>query len=357
MHKQYPITKWLYKVISIAYLALISALAMGSVGPISAAQAAPADATALHFTMRAIKERQVPVCKGELVHISVVVQRDAEDVGDVGDELVNLGSNITGVEVKGLVQNPNIGELSPNTNTTIVAGVMSPNSADFIFTAKNYGETTISFRGLVVTPGWFGSNWEGGAQPVSAFVHVQVIPCAYKVKATLQFPVGIYDITVISDEAVMTADEEGNFTGSTSMYWVYSNFNLDPCTISIGATDSQVDLTGHLDEDNGQLVGTATFQPQTDGGIVTCPGGIGGGTSAFTVAPLTFNVAASGGVATQTATAEGVSGTARIVVVPEEGKAVALNADSRPAPSPSTSWAMLLDNYFPRFYGTLRALP
>lgn len=216
------------------------------------------------------------------------------------------------------------------------------NNVEFQFTAKKkLGSTNLYFEAVV--------NDQDGGGYITATVPVKVIPCKFKVKTVLQFPVEIYDITVISDNAVMTADEGGAFTGSTSMYWAYSNFNLAPCTIEIGATDSQVDMTGQLEEEGGQFTATQTFQPQTDAGIVTCPGlGSGGGSGAFTVSPITFSVASSGGVAIQTVQAGNISGLAHIVVVPEEDTAVSFNPHNLAAQVGSPSiWVTELWNNFP----------
>ena len=224
------------------------------------------------------------------------------------------GVGVIGMDVEALSVNKTVGDFVGKTTartTVVFDDDLSSIAAKFKFKANKPGKTTLYFEGLV------------GKEYVTTKLDVKVIPCKFKVKTLLQFPVEIYDITVISDNAVMTADEAGAvFTGSTSMYWAYSNFNLSPCTIEIGATDSQVALTGQLDEDGGQFTATQTFQPQSASGIVSCPGGSGGGSGAFTVAPLTFSVASSGGLSIQTVTAEGVSGLAHIVVTPVEDEAV-----------------------------------
>ncbi len=346
----------------IIFLALVSALVIGSAGQTPLARAAPAGATSLMFYMRAAKEREGLVCRGELVHISVKVHRVAEDVG--GDELANLDAAVTGVEVRGLVQN-NIGELTPNNNTTIAAGAITPNSADFIFTAREIGETTISFRGLVVTPGWFGTNWGGGSQAVSAFVHVQVIPCAYKVTTEGAWRVpGPANISVaaISDDAkVRAADAQSPFTGSTTVNWVLTTSQVGDCEAQSVTTSSQVDWTGQMD-DSGQLNLNGAYQSAAMSLPVYCVGSDGGVASGSTPVqltpdPLQVSIASTGGVFRQSQVLQGpepTPGYVTIIVVPEE-EAVAFNTDSGAFLSPSAWWAILWDN-FPSLYNSVLAL-
>lgn len=351
MHIPYPITKGLQKVIRTAYIVLISALVIGSVSPISAAQAAPAlaDAIGIDFKLAVYPENLPKICpKGKMnlyVGISKTVHKEIGDrVWDLPHPMPAGAIRIDGSVISG-----------SGTLKKQLQDIDGPpgTSVPFLFTADKPGKVTLQFTADVKNS-WIGAN----EKVIGSGVKVQkeitfIVGCKFSVKTILQFPVEIYDITVLSDNAVMTPDEQGSFTGSTSMYWVYSNFNLDPCTISIGATDSQVELTGQLDEDGSQFMATQTFQPQTAGGVVTCPGGIGGGSSEFTVNPLTFSVASSGGTVMQTATAEGVSGLATIVVIPEDDEAVALNADSQTALSASTGWTTLWDS-FPGSYSVLR---
>jgi len=342
MHKQYSLINGRHIVLRVLVTALISALALSGVGPISAVQAAPAraDSVPVDFKLAVYPEKLPKICpKGNLnlyVGISKTVHKE------IGDKIWDLPRPMPAdIQIYGSVIS------GSGTLKEQLQDIDGPpgTSVPFVFTADKPGKVTLKFTADVKNA-WIGAN----EKVIGSGVKVQkeitfIVGCKFSVKTILQFPVEIYDITVLSDNAVMTPDEQGSFSGSSSMFWVYSNFNLDPCTISIGATDSQVNLTGQLEEDGQQFVATQTFQPQTDGGVVTCPGGIGGGTSSFTVNPLTFRVASSGGTVTETVTAEGVSGLATIVVVPEDDQAVALNADSRTALSPSAWWTMLWDNF------------
>jgi hypothetical protein len=120
----------------------------------------------------------------------------------------------------------------------------------------------------------------------------------------------------------------------------------------VSATDSQVDLTGTLEDDGRQFVATETIQPTMLTMTIKCPRAPTiSGQSQATFPPLTFTVASSGGVSTQPF----LGGMARIVVVPQEDKAAAFNAGNPEVRigSPS-SW--LWGDYFPGLYGALLAL-
>ncbi len=342
------------------FIALVLALAVGT-AQLSLAQAADprlsilAQPTAQPTALRAsVTYRMNPInpkktlCFGETVTYTVNVYRELRN--SPPNTLFNalVGKNLpelymrSGVRVEVTSSEPSIGTFARPGYGHTGEEFDGTNNVEFQFTAKKkLGTTNLYFEAVV--------NDQDGGGYVTATVPVKVIPCKFKVKTVLQFPVEIYDITVISDNAVMTADEGGAFTGSTSMYWAYSNFNLAPCTIEIGATDSQVDMTGQLEEEGGQFTATQTFQPQTDAGIVTCPGlGSGGGSGAFTVSPITFSVASSGGVAIQTVQAGNISGLAHIVVVPEEDTAVSFNPHNLAAQVGSPSiWVTELWNNFP----------
>src|SRR5215216_2285817 len=85
MQKQFPLTKGRHIVIRILFMALISALALGAVGPTSAVQAAPtlADSIAVDFKLAVYPEKLPKVCpKGNLnlqVGISKTVHKEIGD--------------------------------------------------------------------------------------------------------------------------------------------------------------------------------------------------------------------------------------------------------------------------------------
>jgi hypothetical protein len=322
----------------IGFIALVLALAIGSAGQTPLAQAAAAG-NFVEFELSVYPKKPPRICVNEKLTLYVGVsktifrvinEKEFEIPGRAPDPVA------TGIKVSGVGTLEKLGG----------GDLMSLSGENtFIFKSDKPGRATLRFS-VPIEESWVGAKEVVIGPAVTLVKEITVkVGCKVKVKTVIHFPVAIYDITVISDDAVMTADEAGTFTGSTSMYWAYSNFNLAPCTIEIGATDSQVDMTGQLDEDGGQFTATQTFQPQTDAGIVSCPGGIGGGEGAFTVSPLTFSVASSGGLSIQTATAEGVSGLAHIVVTPEDEGAAFIPGDHQ------VSW-----DDFSSLFSTLLAL-
>lgn len=320
------------------FIALALALVIGSVGQTHPAHAAPAHEV-ITWYMDVINPKTT-ICVGETVEYRV----KAFFVNTVEPRSEWA---LSGVKIEATSSNKSAGNFKKDTAITGFANEDLV-TAGFSFTAKKPGKTNLYFEGLVDKK--FTSTY------VSFTVPVKVIPCKFKVKTVLQFPVpDLYNITVISDEAVMTADEAGAFTGSATMSWVYSEVFQD-CDFSISATDSQVDLTGQLDDNGGQFVATETFQPTTVTDTACCPVvGCVSYSAQGSLYPLTFKVASSGGVAIQTVTGEGVSGLAHIVVIPEEDEVVAFNTDNRAALSPSAWWTMLWDD-FPWAYSVLLVL-
>ena len=288
----------------IVFIALCLVLIIGSVSQTPAAQAAPVR-EGVTFYMDMVSPKTT-VCVGKTVSYEarVYMVYNTPVTTPKGNK---IGENaIAEIKVEANSQDMNVGDFL-NTKKGFVTrvtggaddlvsldtGESSPNTAVFAFKAKKAGKTNLYFQGLAY------------GQYVSFTVPVKVIPCKFKVKVLLRFNPGIYNITVISDEVVMTADEAGTFTGSAVMHWVYSNFSI-PCSVS--APDSSVNLTGKLDDDGGKFVGTVTFGPTTP---VGCRGSGQGA-----VNPLKFSVRSSGGVSKSTATASPLSGPSTILVVP-----------------------------------------
>ena len=299
-HAGNPLPRW-----RVFYIALVLALTIGGAGQTVPVQAAPAR-EGVTFYMDMVSPKTI-VCVGKTVSYEarVYMVYDTPVTTPKGNK---IGENaIAEIKVEANSQDTNVGDFL-NTKkgfltrvtggadelASLDTGASAPNSAVFSFKAKKAGKTNLYFQGLAY------------GQYVSFTVPVKVIPCKFKVKVILRFNPGIYNITVTSDEVLMTADESGTFTGSkASMHWVYSNFSI-PCSVS--AADSSVNLTGKLDVDGGKFVGSATFGPTTP---VGCRGSGKGA-----VNPLKFSVRSSGGVSKSTATASPLSGPATITVVP-----------------------------------------
>ena len=126
-------------------------------------------------------------------------------------------------------------------------------------------------------------------------------------------------IVGVSTNGILTADRNGNFTGSANVTWVTSIL----CGIKSPIEPSKADLTGSLNESD-ELEVKIAFGPISSAGGGNCSAG-GVVTSNFgTFAPLTTRGAATRTVTTRLAhvvTAMGGSftGTATVIVIPVEG--------------------------------------
>jgi hypothetical protein len=195
----------------------------------------------------------------------------------------------------------------------------------FVFSSSKPGTATLQFT-APIKPSWVkpGEDVLGPAVTLKKTIKINV-GCKLKVKTISQFPVGIYDITVIGDEVLMAADEAGTYAGSGTMYWAYSNIDQTDCSMAISASDSQFDLTGQMDADGEQFTATQTFQPTTVTVTACCPiVGCNTHSGQGSLYPATFSVASSGGVSTQAVEGQGVSGSERIIVVPDEAAVTAI---------------------------------
>lgn len=332
----------------IILIALLLALAVGT-AQLPLAQAADpklsilAQPTALRasvvYVMNPINPKKT-LCFGETVTYTLNVYRFRKSPPSLENAMA--GRNVPelyirpGVRVEATSSETSIGTFARPGYGHTGEEFDGTNNVEFQFTAKKkLGTTNLYFEAVV-------NDQDGGGYVTSPPVTVKVVPCKFKVKTVLSFNPGIYNIDVISDDAVMTADESGTFTGSTTMHWAYSNFSI-PCSVS--AADSSVDLTGHLEGDGEQFIGTMTFQPTTVSGCRGSAQGI--------VNPLNFSVASSGGVSISTATAPPLSGLAHIVVVPDGDTAVSFNPHNLAAQVGSPSiWATESWNNFPWFNNT-----
>ncbi len=332
------------------YIALVLALTLGNAGQTYSAQAAPPGATELSFFMLANKEgASKPVCIGELVHINVLVYR-LKTVSGVSQ----APEPVTGLSVIGLVDNPSIGQLSPSENTTSWASAIYPGAADFVFTAENYGETIVAFSAMIETPGWFGTNWGGASQIVSAQFDIRVVPCKYKVTTIGEWhvpgPANIFLAATSDDAEVKAADAQGPFTGSTTVNWAESHSGVGNCPASaavITIGNSRVEWTGKMD-DNGQLTLHAAYQPAQASDSVSC-GESGTIQFQLTPDPIQISLASSGGVFKQSLLLQGPEATpgfVTIIVVPEEDEAMVFNPGNHVA-----SW-----DDFSSWFGFLLAL-
>jgi hypothetical protein len=310
------------------FIALLLALAIGSAGQISPAQAAPDNPADIYFDVWAAPEAPPPVCINKTLKIYVAVHKGI--VKTIGGKEHDLSSGfVSGVTIHSSMSTSNVGTLTPESLPVEVdSGASSPGQVMFVFTATHRGTTTLIFE----SNGVIGAGADvPGAPPDSmltslgqkvpakkAEIPVTVSgPCKFKVTTITRVSAATSNAEGTGDEAEVVADAQGNFKGSTTVNWEI--VNTSSCVYSLlSLTPSQVDWSGTIDSD--QLVLTGTFQPTTTSFSFTCPGIPVGDSGQHTnpIEPLTIRVALTGGGSTQAQMVSNAAGSAVIVVIPEE---------------------------------------
>lgn len=346
-----PLPRWQY-----AFTALLLAFSIGGTGRPPSVQSAQGG-TNSQFFMRII-DPKTTLCTGETHTYDVAVYGQFDTTpGTKGPRKTNP-QPMEGTKIEAYAEPTSLGTFFDRNKTGKAGSVyeetgasyLRPISAAFIFTAgKKPGKGNLTFQGIVdgysVQEGYPPSVGYVSAPPLA----IKVIPCKFKVKTIGFADATIYNITVISPDTVITADAAGNYTGSGTLSWVYSKASVPCNTFAISATDSQIDLTGELDDDGQLLTVTETFQPTTVSLNATCGMGSYSGQQPGSIDPVKLIVPSSGGVITQTASATGISFAVRISVTPEEDTAAAFNPDAVGArPGPPLTWLTALWDGFPR---------
>lgn len=173
---------------------------------------------------------------------------------------------------------------------------------------------------------------------------------SYKITATSRWHLTgphEFDIVAKIENAVMKADEQGNFTGSATVNWTVTTTVVAPLCNSVNFTvsPSQAALTGHMD-DSGPLAVNLPYQSATGSVTQVCRTPTGTETTSYgywmAPDPLSFSVASSGGAFNQSqvlvltnignAGTAPLAGSSDIVVIPE-GEAVSFNPNNH-----ETSW-------------------
>lgn len=315
-----------------AFIGLVLVLVIGSASQAVPAQAAPARDADIEFRFITIKTN--PICVGEKKEIDAYLHRRLHPSDPA--YRTGLGGSwqaVPGISIKAAVADGFIGQIFPAQNTTDWVG-----AAKFVFLADNPGETIITFEGTVVTPGWFGTNVGGNTQSGIINHPIKVINCTFKVTTIGDWngPLG-YSTTAVSDEAVVTAGADGQFTGSASVNWVGFGKTFG-CGYPLQIASGQANYSGHMDE-SSQLVLNQTFEPVEGSYSFDCGNGSGYGHGLFTPEPLVISMPASGGVSTLpnilTFEHHGpIAGSVTIVVIPVEDEAAAFNVDTQTALPP-----------------------
>lgn len=301
--------------------ALLLAFNFGSARPAHAAPVALEKEYARFYLT--VNNPKTTLCIGESHSYTLQVISQYPSFGGSGDW---RGSGYTkpqpvaGVKVEAYPDPRSLGTFSSSFKTpksgnvfTVTDGVPgdAPMSAELTFHAsKKPGTGNLIFEGLV--DGYEATVGYVSVPPLA----IKVIPCQFKVKTIIRHSDAAFRIMMTTGQALITGNEGGTFTGSATLHYAYSTFGTLCGNVTAKATNSPVALTGQLDASGRQLTVTETFEPTTiTGGNAGC-GGAGSKTHQFTLDPLQFQVASSGGMVTATVAV----GTARIVVIPQVQK-------------------------------------
>lgn len=273
----------------------------------------------------------------------------------------DLPLGISGVVVRGLVANTNIGILLPSdTSGSNDLSDLRIGIADFAFIARKVGTTILKFDAEV------GSYWDGNGEahsvsnpyPVHVEVPVKVISCKFKVIAASNWSTSYPGLTsnlVANLIGAMTADEQGHFTGTANVTWSMASFS-PMCSHRHTFSPGEAHLTGDLSDDGNKLSVFITQDPVT-ANAVNCAST---NTAQVQAPSLETAAPASGGTLTYAQPivvgAMEFNGHTVITAIPEDSEAVAFNPDSQAALFSSTAWWVKLWDDFPWRDNALQAL-
>jgi hypothetical protein len=346
-------------------IALILVLAIQGVGQIPPAQAASVsgDPISIGFTLEVFPENPPTLrCKQKFPFYVGVSKTKYKTINDKAYEIPD---HVGAPKATGEVTGPKIGTLA------MQIGASDDNSGDytpvsttnFIFTADKPGTTTIKFTAFIRNS-WIGANEQVVGSTVKVETEITVkISCKEKVTTIGEYhasgPAHVF-VAATSGDAVVIADDQGSYRGSTTVNWVASASGVGNCSgavIEIGS--SGLDWTGQMG-DSDQLTLNGTYLPAHASVSVSCGTS---GTRQLQITPdaVQVSMTSSGGVLRQSQSLQGqapAQGSVTIIVVPQEDKAAAFNTDNYEArvSSPFYWWAMLSGNDFPRLDRALLTL-
>jgi hypothetical protein len=202
-----------------------------------------------------------------------------------------------------------------------------------------------------------------------AEITVKVIHCKYKVKTKAKFPSNPNNdpailpppITARMENAELTADANGHFTGTANMQWFGGTQvsllqgGLTCTVVEKFSASSPVDLTGEMSDD-GQFTLNLTYDTVWSSFTETCSVASASGTLPYILDPMKLIMPDTGGSLSQPQgyNKSSFMGSVAIEVTPEEDTATAFNPSVLAAsPGSLSPWAAMLGNIFPRWGGAL----
>ena len=295
-HDRNPASRW-----RIVFIALLLALAVGSVGKTPMAQAAPAR-TNVRLYMEVVNPKTT-LCVGESVRYIVKVnsQFTSAPRGWTDKNLpapfalprINVDAFSVDKTVGDFIGTRN-GSVTRNTGSTDeIVDLVNPNaeppphSATFTFKAKKAGRTTLYFEGLA------------HGQYVTFPVPVKVIHCKYKVTVISNWfftegTGGSISLVSFVRWATLTAVSENQFMGETTARWIPNIVLPSQCTHSDTVPPSKVTLTGGINTSD-ELVVKVVFGTAALTEVGACGPQSINTTHAFTPDPLMVTVPGAGG--------------------------------------------------------------
>lgn len=323
------------------FATLLVVFALNSAGaPMSAAAQGPADQVDFSIYIAPRQALLKTLCVGQSLTFYVSVERHIIATRNNRDH--ETTDSISGVGVRGTLGTPSVGTLKPDGLVVIgmdLEEAASDAQAVFTFKAKKPGSTSIKFAGAVERY-WLGggplTSASGGPLPVEDQVVVQVKKCKAKVSGVNRWSGAEYLVLGTMNDAELTADEDGHFTGTGTVTWV-THAVATGCITTDSMAPSEVDMTGQMDDD-GRLIVQLNYQPAIDSATIYCaPGGFVSEDRSWTVAEapqaLSLLVPSSGGVVARPQDLVGaqatVVGQAVLSVIPESEETTSFQPNRR----------------------------
>jgi len=294
-----------------------------------------ADFTLVNFSLYAAPEGPLKICVGESVKFYVSVKRTIDEYKS-SKFSTPKEDDVTAANVEGEVLDTKIGKISPASRETNFKTGDSPN-AIFTFRAIKKGETDIVFK-TVINTFWIGKN--GPTETLDKdykvnkqFVKVTVKQCKFKVSVNSKWSIpGEANLSYVAEvnEAKVTGDEQGHFTGSAKVNWTSNAGGVENCSGTSTVEPSPVNITGDMNQ-NDEIELTFTFQSAQNTIAAKCGDASGSTKISLTPDSLKLAVTSDGGASSQSQALRGpetISGTAFIDIVPDDEGAVAFSQDS-----------------------------
>ncbi len=322
--------RWMRSITVIILVALVTS-------QFSLVRAIPlADAATVSFSISVAPGTSPDLCVGATRKFYANVIRNTDRYINDGKFLLSKSDRLANVDVKAEVADPKVGTISPAHKETSFKEEAGP-QALFTFKATKAGKTKVVFNADVNA---FYTGPHSEIEQVEKIYHVNkqsvditVKQCKFKVSVNSKWSIpGEANLSYVAEvnEAEVTGDEQGHFTGSAKVNWTSNAGGVENCSGTSTVEPSPVNITGDMNESD-ELKLTFTFQSAQNTIAAKCDGESGTTKIGLTADPLKLAVSADGGASSQSQALRGpgtVSGSAFIDIVPDDEQGVAFNQDS-----------------------------